>query len=106
MFYDEKIVPMQGETNKYGLGVLNPDGSLVGGGTVGEGLYEQNIAYDTNGNAEYLGEASPGSAVDDEPNWRITKFTYDTNGNLTAKRYADNETTFDKVWDDRATYTY
>ena len=56
------------------------------------------------GDLIYLGEAPPGSLSSDGK-WRIRKFVYVAN-NLTEVQWADGDGNFDKVWDDRATYTY
>lgn len=62
------------------------------------------LAYDGSGNIEYLGEALPGSLTS-ESKWRIAKLAY-SSGNMTSMKYADSSTDFDKVWDNKATYTY
>jgi len=70
------------------------------------GLLTIRIDYDlTTGNPIYMGLAKPGS---DElsPVWAIKSFEYDTNGNLIAIKWANGNTNFDKVWNDRTTYTY
>lgn len=58
-----------------------------------------NIRYDPAG---YVGEAAPGTAEDAE-NWRIYKFDTSSGVSIT---YAEGQNAFDKVWDDRAGYTY
>lgn len=63
------------------------------------------IAYDANLNPEYIGEADPGTAVT-SAGWRIKKITYDSNQNPTDVKWADGDTKFDNIWNDRATYTY
>ena len=66
---------------------------------------EVRIAYDANGNVEYVGEASVRAGTD-EAKWKITKITYDANGNVTQISFADNAASKGKVWDDREGYTY
>jgi hypothetical protein len=66
---------------------------------------EVRIAYDANGNIEYVGEASVRAGTD-EAKWRIKKITYDANGNVTQISFADNAASKGKVWDDREGYTY
>jgi hypothetical protein len=56
---------------------------------------------DIAGSIIYTGEATPGTATS-AAGWRIKK--YDLTG--ISGKYADSVTTFTKVWDDRATYTY
>ena len=47
----------------------------------------------------YIGFAAPGALVD-EKKWQIIKLT------STAIYYADNDNSFDKVWANRASYSY
>lgn len=65
----------------------------------------QRIAYDANGNPEYLGMALPGSAAN-SANWFIRKIAYDVNQNPVSILFAEGSLNFDKVWDDRATYSF
>ena len=60
---------------------------------------DYNIKLDDTGTALYVGKSVPGSASSD-PLWKIIKVT-DTNVS-----FADNTTSFTKVWDSRASYTY
>lgn len=54
----------------------------------------------------YLGEAEPGYATS-VAKWRIKKFTYDSGtNNVSEVNWASGNDNFDKIWDDRATYTY
>jgi len=65
------------------------------------------ISYDAQDRQEYIGECDAKnqnkflSAV-----WRIKKIIYDANNNILAITWADGTMEFDKVWSDRATYTY
>jgi hypothetical protein len=52
----------------------------------------------------YVGEAEPGTATT-AGKWRIYKMKYSGNYPI-QRRYADGVSTFTKVWDDRASYTY
>lgn len=66
--------------------------------------------YDANDNLIYKGVARPG-AVTSLPQWQISKLNYDANDNLISIEWPQNapgvpSTTYDFVWDDRATYTY
>ena len=63
------------------------------------------LAYDANGNVLYLGQAPPGAATS-AAIWQIRRFTYDANGNMTAIWWADGNTVYDNIWDDRATLSY
>ena len=80
--------------------------------------FDQLISYDASGRQEYVGLAYPVSAnasatpavvvgpASTDSAWSIFKITYDGSGRMTSRRYADGTDDFDKVWDDRATYTY
>ena len=64
------------------------------------------LDYDGGENVIYFGETIPGTAVS-KSFWRIRKFTYDGNDNVTDIKWANaNALTFTVKWDDRATYTY
>lgn len=52
----------------------------------------------------YYGYCFPGSAFPAKGAWAIQKKT--TEGGLTKILWADGKRTFDKVWDNRASYTY
>ena len=56
-------------------------------------------------NPVYIGWAAPGSATS-ASQWKIQKLTYDANNKLITKKWADKSARFNKVWDDRASYTY
>uniref|UniRef100_A0A6M3L8X5 Uncharacterized protein n=1 Tax=viral metagenome TaxID=1070528 RepID=A0A6M3L8X5_9ZZZZ len=62
-------------------------------------------AYNVSNNVEYIGKAPAGSATSSDT-WQITKLTYDISENLTQIQYASGNKKFDKVWDNRAGYTY
>ena len=51
----------------------------------------------------YIGQAVTGSATSDAT-WRIYKAVFASNSGY--KVYASGTTSFDKVWDDRASYVY
>jgi len=60
-------------------------------------------AYSGN-NVEYIGEARPDVAPH-QAGWRIKKYFF--SGNLsTGYAWANGTDLFDKIWNDRATYTY
>lgn len=50
----------------------------------------------------YIGKANPGAATS-TPSWQIQKI--DTSSGLVLE-FASGNSTFDKIWDDRLTYTY
>lgn len=51
----------------------------------------------------YVGEARAG-LLDSEVGWRIYKF--ETVSTITTKKWAQGTLDYDKVWDDRASYSY
>lgn len=63
------------------------------------------IEFDVNNNPIYVGEATPGTAKT-TGHWRIRFLTFDVNNNPTDIQWAESNTDFDKVWDDRAAYAY
>ncbi|MFA6582662.1 MAG: hypothetical protein WCS77_00040 [Elusimicrobiaceae bacterium] len=54
-------------------------------------------------NKSYYGYAVPG-ALATEAKWLIVEVL--KTGNVISKRFASDSVNFDKVWDDRAGYTY
>jgi len=66
--------------------------------------WEERRAYNADGQVEYIGEANVGSEETDAK-WRIQKRTY-VNNRLTKISWADYNDLFDKVWNDRAAYSY
>ena len=67
--------------------------------------YTVAIAYDASNNAEYVGEAPPGTSQG-TARWRIKKITYDASNNATDVQWASGTNEFDKEWDKRENYTY
>jgi len=65
--------------------------------------WKMRIEY-SGANPVYVGEAKPGIATD-EKGWRIKKITYDGD-NPTQIDWAEGNRNFDKIWDNRATYSY
>jgi hypothetical protein len=59
---------------------------------------------DVSATVSYIGEALPGSDVAD-PAWRIKKLDTSSDPEVQVT-WADGTADFDKVWNDRATYTY
>lgn len=53
----------------------------------------------------YIGEAIPGSATSDAK-WRIQKRTYNGSNRLVSIEWADGQYGFNRIWDDRASYSY
>ena len=54
---------------------------------------------------EYVGWTAPGSATSAAA-WRIKKITYDANDKITDIQWADGNIGDDKIFDDRASYSY
>jgi len=63
------------------------------------------ISYNANQDIEYIGNAAPGSLTS-ESVWKIISLTYDVNDNIETVVYASGDRKFDKIWDNRASYTY
>ena len=53
----------------------------------------------------YIGYAAPGSALSAAA-WQIKKLTYNGNNNVTAVEFAGGVNDYNKVWNDRAAYSY
>jgi len=67
---------------------------------------EKNMTFiGVTANMEYEGFCYPGTA-DDASGWIIRKHTYDVSNNRLTTKRADDTAMFDKVRDDKATYTY
>lgn len=60
--------------------------------------------YDTVGNYIYVGKAVIDSAESDAA-WKIYRFLVDENGD-SETLWADGDSDFDNIWDNRLTYTY
>lgn len=68
-------------------------------------LYQHQFEYTNTSFVVYKGDADPGRAVS-ATGWRISKFTYDANWNVTGIQWASGTADFQFVWNDRANYTY
>lgn len=62
------------------------------------------FAYDVNNNPAYIGKAEFGAGKG-EAKWQIQKMVYAGN-NLTDILWADGDTKFDNVWNDRTGLVY
>jgi hypothetical protein len=69
-----------------------------------DGLLTQAMENNTSGQVIYLGEALPGTAKSSS-GWRIKKLTYD-GFSVVDVQWAGGSSDFDKVWNDRAGYSY
>ena len=63
------------------------------------------LDYDGDNNLLYVGEASAGSTSANAV-WRIKNFLYDGSSNLTNIVWASGTNAFDKIWDNRTSYSY
>ena len=66
---------------------------------------EERVENDSSGMVIYQGWAIVGSS-ESEAVWLISKLNYDGSGFFTERVWANGEDTFDKIWDNRATYNY
>ena len=69
--------------------------------TIPEVYYESRNDTTTDANLVYLGKAVPGSASSAAA-WQIKRY----NKSAGHMSFADDDTTFTKIWDDRTSYTY
>ena len=77
-------------------------GSLMQSGAT---FYDKEIDYDGGTNAIYIGFAVPGSLTS-ETKWAIMKCEYDVSDNFLRSRFAEGSPSFNKEWDERASYDY
>lgn len=91
--------PYTDSTGRFVYVELTPDGKIPV--EAGVTFYESRFDTTSTASAVYLGDALPGSSETDAV-WQITKVNTAT-GSIT---FADNETTYTKVWNDRTTYGY
>jgi len=79
------------------------DGVTPGGVPVNGTAEQYDRLVDVDGNCTYVGEAEPGSAQSGSV-WRIKRIT-ETGEDLEIV-WANGSAEFDKVWNDRASYSY
>ncbi len=72
--------------------------------TVSVEKYIQRIAYEGQGLPEFIGISYPGAASS-ASTWQIRKLTY-VGTNVVSILFASGNGNFDKVWNDKATYSY
>jgi len=88
--------PVAAAVEPYGAMWLWPAGHIM------------NVSYGEGAEPEYFGEAIPGTLESDAA-WRIYRYEYVTiegDLELASVRFAEGNTNFDKVWDDREDYDY
>lgn len=54
---------------------------------------------------EYIAKSKPGTSLA-SPRWKISKMTYDANGNVTNIQWANGNTEYINTANDYASYTY
>ena len=59
----------------------------------------------SNGQPLYQGWSMPGT-LDSVPGWKITKFTFTGDGQVSGQLWASGTGEMTKVWNDRASYIY
>jgi YD repeat-containing protein len=59
----------------------------------------------TSGQPIYVGWSTPGVPTS-AAKWKIRKFTYDGNGQVTNIQWANGDVGFNAIWDSRATITF
>ncbi len=78
--------------------------------TFGDTFWTQNLAYHSasagaNGQLEYVGFSNPGLGIS-ASGWAIKQMLYDSNGNLSAIKWAEGSISMERKWADRVLYTY
>lgn len=84
------------------VAIPGPPGPAGPGGGEEMASYQKEVDF-VGSDVVYKGEAAPGSSQSD-PVWRITKITF--SGEDMSERWANGSAAFDKVWSNRASYTY
>lgn len=69
----------------------------------GELAGHETLIDEASATVTYIGKANPGVATSASL-WSIKKI--DSTSNPTTIKYANSDNSFDKIWDNRATYTY
>lgn len=85
---------------------VNPNGSIDVNASIVDGDLDSQdlIVYvDDTGDFIYVGEANVGSSTSDSA-WRIRRLQ--EVGTITSVLWASGSSDFNKVWDDRSTYSY
>jgi len=59
----------------------------------------------SSGNLQYVGKAYP-ATLSSSAAWQLKKLSYDSSDQLTSVLLANGTYHYDKVWDDRSTYSY
>lgn len=67
---------------------------------------EQNLVDYISETVLYRGETFDNLSLTSAPDWRIRKRVISGTGDSVTDTYAEGDNTFDKIWDNRASYTY
>lgn len=92
------------EILRHAMPRLNSSNELVTSGSTGSSSvdYATNVD-DASATVTYVGKALPGSSAASAV-WQITRIT--TSGTVTLTAYADGDSNFDNVWNNRAALSY
>lgn len=63
------------------------------------------VEYNGDGTELFVGDATPGT-LQNASGWRIKKLSYNNDQQLIKLEWADGKAEFNKVWDDRGSFTY
>jgi len=63
------------------------------------------FTYHTSGQVEYMGWAKPGTATS-AASWVIVRNYYNASSQLTHSLFADGDSQFDNIWDNRVSLAY
>lgn len=93
--------------------MLKEDGTIVNEADLLQGIANglgDNLDYiaslNSSGNPEYIGYAPPGTATS-AALWHIRKVVYSgSTTTILSVKHADGTPAFNKIWDNRASYTY
>lgn len=85
-----------------GQGPAGPVGPAGPGGGEEMAAYDKQVDF-VGADVIYKGEAAPGSTFD-QAAWRIVKIQFI--GEDVSNKWANGSAAFDKVWNNRASYTY
>ena len=101
IFYDDGT---EGLTDTALRATAVPISGTVSATTTDAG-YTRRVDPDVNGNPVYIGRATVGSLTSVAV-WQIMKSTFDVNNNLLSTLWADGDTNFNNIWDNRVSLTY
>jgi hypothetical protein len=71
----------------------------------GTSNYDTLFSYDSSLNLEYIGKSNSGTATS-AASWQVKQLTWTVDGTLIKIEYADNDQTFNNIWDNRVSLNY